>query len=162
VVAPIALPHIAMDPIHPLTLGNKPITFPNLLPKLQELHDRLEDSLEIFNDSDTELLKEPSLAEKRSLIPSNSHTKFVGKKVDTFVPAGPEILKLVKLLPPPKTPNAGASLTIRREMKSMIKEESRDGPTICGFHFDPERSDGNIFNWVIELIGFDENLPFMK
>lgn len=89
-----------MDSAHPLTLNNKQIRIPNLLPKLQELHDRLEWILEVFNDSDLELLNTNSQSNKstRSLTFSDSQVQAVTviKSVDTFVPASDYIISLVR------------------------------------------------------------------
>ena len=112
---------------------------------------------------------------------SSSSTKKA-KQPDPFVPADAERLKLIRLLPPPAQPNRSASLTIQREMRTMIKVQEEKGPTEAGFYFDPvrsalfpskaradrhsyrlqERSGDNLFTWVVELIGFDPDLPLMK
>lgn len=95
--------------------------------------------------------------------PSTSSQKVkVEEVVDDFVPMGQEFLDLIRLLPPPTSANTGASLNIRREMKAMIKQQKEEGPTKCGFYFDPERSGDNIFTWVVELLGFDPDLPLSK
>lgn len=70
--------------------------------------------------------------------PSTSSQKVkVEEVVDDFVPMGQEFLDLIRLLPPPTSANTGASLNIRREMKAMIKQQKEEGPTKCGFYFDP-------------------------
>lgn len=97
--------------------------------------------------SDTELLREPTLLSVPNPVKQSSSSKSAGPtsakqratlaKNDPFVPVSPEILDLIRLLPPPAHPNPGASLNIQREMKSMLLVEKEEGPTQCGFHFDP-------------------------
>lgn len=129
----------------------------DLLPKLEALDSMMRDTVETLNDSDTELLREPSIAIVRAASSSQVATK---KPVDSFVPCSDELLSLIKLLPPPPRPNgsfrflarralsmisdvsqqlAGASLNIRREMKSMIAQQATEGPSAAGFYFDPVR-----------------------
>lgn len=69
--------------------------------------------------------------------PSSSSKKVQEEMVDDFVPMGQEFLDLIRLLPPPTSANTGASLNIRREMKAMIKQQKEEGPSKCGFYFDP-------------------------
>lgn len=136
---------VPLDPAHPLLLNTTFVTIPDLLPKLQAMHQKLDDADEDLHTSDTELMKEPSITEspkKRALESTSSRADAAAAKAkakDTFVPAGAELLKLIRLLPPPAKPNKGASLTIQREMRAMMAEEERLGPTECGFHFDPVR-----------------------
>ncbi|GAA5975703.1 hypothetical protein JCM11641_005842 [Rhodosporidiobolus odoratus] len=86
------------------------------------------------------------------------------EKVDRFVPCDEERLKLVRLLPPPTNPNRAALATLQKEVKAMMKTQGEKGPTEAGFYFDPERSDGNLFNWVVELPreSFDQEIPLVK
>ena len=136
---------VPLDPAHPLLLNGNRVTIPDLLPKLQAMHRKLDDADEDLNTSDTELMKEPPVVEspkKRALGSTSSRADLAaanGKAKDTFVPAGAELLSLIRLLPPPAKPNKGASLTIQREMRAMMAEEEKLGPTECGFHFDPVR-----------------------
>ncbi|SCV71838.1 BQ2448_4532 [Microbotryum intermedium] len=81
---------------------------------------------------------------------------------DPFEPADDARLELVRLLPSPKNPSRAAMSTIQKEMKAMLKVQKEKGPTAAGFYFDPERSNDNMFAWVIELMGFDPDLPISK
>lgn len=165
---------LVQDPTRLITLANVKIGIPDILPKLQALDKKLVDTAEDLNDSDTEVLKEPpppsssvttsnKLKKGNSGLISPSKNKGKGKLVvDSFVPAKEEIVKLIRLLPPPAHPNKGASHNIQREMMAMIKEQDKDGPSVCGFYFDPERSNDNIFTWIVELIFDDADLPLVK
>lgn len=149
---------IPLDPTHPITLNNGAIGIPDLLPKLQAMEQRLEGAEEDNNASDDEVFKKPVVAppssRKRPLAASaslrsveeestfKSRGKGVppAKSVDPFVPAGPKVLSLIRLLPPPSKPNPGASINIQREVRAMLKEQEQEGPSACGFYFDPVRS----------------------
>lgn len=53
------------------------------------------------------------------------------------MPADAERLKLIRLLPPPAQPNRSASLTIQREMRTMLQVQEEKGPTEAGFYYNP-------------------------
>lgn len=110
----------------------------------------LEDTKEEFNDSDTEILREPTIViepptgsrpkstrSKSGVYPASPAKKK--KEIVEFVPCDSERLKLVKLLPPPTNPNRSAMMTIQREMKSMLELQKKEGSIDAGFHFDPVR-----------------------
>ncbi|BGP40452.1 hypothetical protein JCM10450v2_004434 [Rhodotorula kratochvilovae] len=83
---------------------------------------------------------------------------------DTFKPADVARLALIKHIPPPAKPSRGALSMIQREMKAMLKTQEDVGPTKAGFYFDPERSNDNMFTWIIEIPreSFEEGLPLRK
>ncbi|GAA6000083.1 hypothetical protein JCM10207_006044 [Rhodosporidiobolus poonsookiae] len=197
---------IKLDPAHPLTLSNSEIQIPDVADKLKKLEARLTDAPEELNDSDTEVLHEPTIvldapagsqggngggngngggrmskvkrALSGALLSSSSNGKDKGKgkevdpaqapapakKPDTFVPCDAARLKLVTLLPPPQKPNKMAMTTLQREIKAMMKAQEEKGPTEVGYYFDPERSDDNVFNWIVELPqeSFDQDIPLAK
>ncbi|KAK4700785.1 ubiquitin-conjugating enzyme E2 Q, partial [Phenoliferia sp. Uapishka_3] len=167
---------VPLDPAHPITLHQKCIGIPDLLPKLEAMNQRLDDEAEDLNLSDTEVLKErlsvvtgSPKKSKKPLGPSSSRAQQLPKKAqapekpeDPFVPVGAELLKLIRVLPPPANPNLGSVRQITQEMRKLVKEQERDGPSTAGFYLDPERSHDNIFTWVLELCGFDPDLPLSK
>lgn len=142
---------IPLDPAHPLTLSTKAVGIPDLHPKLEALNQKLVDKNEDLHASDEEVLKEreitvfetPKLKSKKALGPNSSRaeqrTEELRKLKDTFVPVGPELLKLIRVLPPPKNPNKGAVRQITTEMRAMLAEQEKDGPTVCGYYLDPVR-----------------------
>ncbi|KAM0753059.1 hypothetical protein T439DRAFT_323673 [Meredithblackwellia eburnea MCA 4105] len=163
---------IPLDPAHPITLNAKALGIPDILPKLEAMDKKLKATIEDLSPSDDELVnsKEPSMVlspakgkDKRSLtqILESSSSKATVEK-DPFVPVGPELLKHIRVLPPPARPNAGAMRQIMAEARAMMEEQEQDGPTKCGFYLDMERSNDNYFNWILELTGFDPDLPLSK
>lgn len=136
---------IPLDPLNSLTIEGRAVSIPDILPKLEAMNRKLDATAEDLNESDDEVLKEPPPPAvagnlKKGLGPSSSRTaEESGKDKDTFVPAGPEILKLVRVLPPPRKPNPGAVRQITGEVRAMLKEQERVGPSACGFYLDPVR-----------------------
>lgn len=193
---------IPLDPAFRLTLAHETLNIPDVVDKLEKMEARLEDADEEFNASDVEIMKEPTIVIeegtstgasgrrsklKRGASSLLSPSKTKDKPLVTFVPCDDERLSLVKLLPPPKTPSRSAMITIQREMRAMMDEQSKIGSVAAGFYFDPvryesrstslmlradqpggreiqERSNDNLFTWVIELPveSFDTELPLVK
>ncbi|BGP16562.1 hypothetical protein JCM10213_000526 [Rhodosporidiobolus nylandii] len=179
-----------LDPAHALTLNSAAVQIPDVADKLKKLELKLSDKPDELNDSDTELMREPPASEaaaggngggkmgklKRALsgaaVGGNGKGKGKAtdapappaKKPDTFVPCGEDRLKLVRLLPPPQNPNRAALATLQKEVKGMLKTMEERGPTEAGFYFDLERSDSNLFNWVVEIPreSFDQDIPLVK
>ncbi|KAK4053896.1 hypothetical protein OIO90_003733 [Microbotryomycetes sp. JL221] len=163
---------VQLDPKQPFTLNGNKIVIPDLLPKLEALEAKLNDAVDHLNDSDDEIVHMSSIVKtpgKRSLsmhkrasqltasqgstasaLNSQLAAMTEAKAKDTFVPASAERLKLVRGLPPPG------------EMKQMIKTQEALGPTAAGFYYDPERSGDNMFTMIVEMIGFDPQLPLSK
>ncbi|GAA6050356.1 hypothetical protein JCM3770_002979 [Rhodotorula araucariae] len=182
---------IALDPKHPLTIGENKVLIPDVGDKLQKLEDSLQDTPEELNESDSEVLKEPTVVVAESTQASAGSAKGTyglrsklkravsgkgkGKEraaspppaaaePDPFVPADGARLALVKQIPPPTKPSRGALSMIQREIKAMLKSQEEVGPTKAGFYFDPERSNDNMFTWIVELPreSFEESLPLRK
>ncbi|GAA5835600.1 hypothetical protein JCM3766R1_006458 [Sporobolomyces carnicolor] len=171
---------IPLDPAFRLTLNDTPLQIPDVLDKLEKMEAQLDDVEEALNDSDAEIMREPTLVIEESPMAGsasrgprpkrgnssavNSPSKSKQKRIETFTPCDNARLELVKLLPPPRTPNRSAAIAIQREMKAMVEQQDKEGPIEAGFYFDPERSNDNLFTWVIELpVGsFDQDLPLAK
>ncbi|BGP24987.1 hypothetical protein JCM10295v2_003907 [Rhodotorula toruloides] len=161
---------IPLDPKYPITLKQTKVEFPDVGDKLEKLEKSLSDEPEDLHDSDTEILQEPP-APAPAPINKLKRTQSGAapappptREVDIFVAADAKRLEMLKMLPPPKNPNKAAVSMIQREMKSMLKVQAREGPTRAGFYFDPERSNDNLFNWIVELPleSFDQDIPLAK
>ncbi|KAI5478234.1 ubiquitin-conjugating enzyme E2 Q [Pseudohyphozyma bogoriensis] len=167
---------IPLDRAHPITLNSASLIFPDLLPKLKAMNEKLAAANDELNLSDTELLKEPSIVitdapkskTRRGVGPSSSRVEAaaapVAKEKDTFVPCGENILSFVRVLPPPARPNAGAVRNITLEVNNIIAEQEKVGPTKAGFYLDLERSNDSIFTWILEIPrgSLDPTLPLVK
>ncbi|BGP08426.1 hypothetical protein JCM10049v2_004273 [Rhodotorula toruloides] len=158
---------LALDPKYPITLNRTNVEFPDVGDKLEKLEKSLSNEPEDLHDSDTEILKEPPApapSNKLKRTQSGTAAAPAPREVDKFVPADAKRLEVLKMLPPPKNPNKAAVSMIQREMKSMLKVQAQEGPTRAGFYFDPERSNDNLFNWIVELPleSFDQDIPLAK
>ncbi|GAA5950707.1 hypothetical protein JCM21900_000486 [Sporobolomyces salmonicolor] len=176
---------LPLDPAHPLLLNGQPVKIPDVVDKLERIERSLEDTPEDLNASDSELLTESSgvldaaptgtpganggggrlskikLALSSIAGGSRLNKKVEEKKPDTFECADGERLKLIRMLPPPNNPSRSTVATLQREMKEMMALQKKEGPIAAGFYFDPERSNDNLFTWVIEIpqASFDPDLP---
>ncbi|GAA5983163.1 hypothetical protein JCM10908_000179 [Rhodotorula pacifica] len=169
---------IPLDPKFPLTLNTVRIAFPDVEDKLQRLENALGDVQDELHESDTEIMKEPpaqSPAKRSSARTSNRSTKRTSPPIsgskqsetpppDPFEPADASRLQLIRMLPPPKNPSRTALSMIQKEMKAMMKTQEKEGPTKAGFYYDPERSNDNLFTWIVELPqgSFDQDIPLAK
>lgn len=146
-----------MDPAHRLLLNNIPVTIPDVLTKLEALDRELEDEEEELNDSDKDLMKEPSF-----IIPPVK-AKIIEKKAQAvFKPVDNSILNLIPRIPAPTTSSSGTVVNIQRELKEVMKTQKLEGPIVSGFYFDAERSGDNVFNWIVEMIIDDATLPLAQ
>ncbi|CEQ39453.1 SPOSA6832_00978, partial [Sporobolomyces salmonicolor] len=176
---------LPLDPAHPLLLNGQPVKIPDVVDKLERIEQSLEDTPEDLNASDSELLKVPSgvldaaptgspgdydgggrlskikLALSSIAGGSSLNKEVEEKKPDTFECADGERLKLIRMLPPPNNPSRSTVATLQREMKEMMALQEKEGPIAAGFYFDPERSNDNLFTWVIEIpqASFHPDLP---
>ena len=146
---------IPLDPAFRLTLSDTPLQIPDVLDKLEKMEAQLDDVEEALNDSDAEIMREPTLVIEESPMAGsasrgsrpkrsnssavNSPSKSKQKRIETFTPCDDARLELVKLLPPPRTPNRSATIAIQREMKAMVEQQDKEGPIEAGFYFDPVR-----------------------
>lgn len=144
---------IPLDPAIRLTLNNAKLEIPDVVDKLERMEAKLEDAEEELNNSDLEIIKEPTvvieghssppsgLKRGDSVLysPSKTNKQDAGNKIDTFVPCNEQRLSLVKLLPPPKSPSRSAMITIQRELKGMVSQQKKEGSIEAGFYLDPVR-----------------------
>lgn len=131
-----------LDPAHPVTLNVHRIVIPNLLPKLRKIEAKLDVKEEDLSPSDDELVHEvkpESQSPRKGALRSHGSGSQVLVVKDSFRPASDDIIKLVRLLPPPKHPNPGAAINIQREMKTMLSTQKAEGSTACGYYYDPVR-----------------------
>ncbi|KAH8929227.1 hypothetical protein BT69DRAFT_1276502 [Atractiella rhizophila] len=161
-----AMDLLPLDPTYPLHMSNTSIQIPNPIPKLQRLTAKLSaGNEEALTAYDCELIFATfrQQAAPQGLVSSTAKKKSqpVVEK-DDFVPASEQLLSLIQLLPPPRNASPISTSTLQKEIKAMMKAQANSTPSKLGFYFDPERSRDNLFQWVIELTGFDKDLPLSK
>ncbi|GAA5925491.1 uncharacterized protein JCM15063_005038 [Sporobolomyces koalae] len=170
---------LPLDPNFRITLNNKVINIPDVVYKLERLASKVDNADNELNASDSELLnfevgststdsgnsrKSFKRYGSSSLSSSSPSRKVSKKEPELFVPCDDTRLGFVKLLPPPPNPSRTAMITIGKELRAMLEQQKQEGPVQAGFYFDPERSNDNMFTWVLEVpVGsFDQDLPIVK
>lgn len=64
------------------------------------------------------------------------------------------------VIPPPAESSNGATLALQRELNAMLKEQkSARSLRDLGWYISPDRVGDNLYQWIVELHSFDENLP---
>ena len=64
------------------------------------------------------------------------------------------------IMPPPVDAAQGATLSLQRELKAMLKEQnSARSLRELGWYLPPDNIDDNLYQWIVELHSFEEALP---
>ncbi|KAF5342715.1 hypothetical protein D9758_015872 [Tetrapyrgos nigripes] len=67
------------------------------------------------------------------------------------------------LLPAPQAANRGATAALQRELKAMLKEQdSATSLKELGWYMPPEFIGDNLFQWIVEMHSFDEDIVIAK
>ncbi|KAF8551149.1 hypothetical protein OG21DRAFT_1499321 [Imleria badia] len=101
-------------------------------------------------------------------IKATAETKYVAPlPARVWIPDDKWIQRNAKdLLPPPTEFSITASVALRRELSSMMREqttamETNDLGTL-GWYLPPQHNDNNLYQWLVELHSFDPELPIAK
>lgn len=67
------------------------------------------------------------------------------------------------LMPPPMEATPSATMAVQRELKTMLKDQE-NAATLkdLGWYMPPDLIGDNLFQWIVELHSFDEDLPIAK
>ena len=67
------------------------------------------------------------------------------------------------LMPPPMEATPSATMAVQRELKAMLKDQE-NATTLkdLGWYMPPDLIGDNLFQWIVELHSFDEDLPIAK
>ncbi|KAG6842220.1 hypothetical protein C0991_000190 [Blastosporella zonata] len=67
------------------------------------------------------------------------------------------------LMPPPSDANPRATMAVQRELKAALKEqESANSLKELGWFMPPDLIGDNLFQWIVEMHSFDEDLPIAR
>lgn len=67
------------------------------------------------------------------------------------------------LMPPPFEANPSATMAVQRELKAMLKEqESARSLDELGWYMPQDLIGDNLFQWIVEMHSFDDELPVAK
>ncbi|OBZ72871.1 Poly [ADP-ribose] polymerase 6 [Grifola frondosa] len=138
------IPFVSFDPKHPTTLANKPIQIPEPSYKLEKvLAARRHEYFEIdYDDDDAGIFTNGDVGEQSSSQPASAQEG----PADDWTHDPEPLLRL--------------RWALQRELKAMLKEQSsakclRD----LGWYMPPELIGDNLFQWIVELHSFENELP---
>ena len=67
------------------------------------------------------------------------------------------------LMPPPTQSSPSATSALQRELKAMLKEQnSAKRLKELGWYMPPDFIGDNLFQWIVEMHSFEEDLPVAK
>jgi len=167
--AALKIPLVALDPLHPLTLSAVAIQIPQPSYQLEKLLTaRQTEHLEEDHDEDDAAVFEAKLH-------SNSQTEVIemddnalvplarGQKDDWNHDAEWVNESIGHLLPPPSESTPSATMAVQRELRAMLKEqEAAKSLKDLGWYMPPGLVGDNLFQWIVELHSFDQELPIAK
>ncbi|KAJ3847933.1 hypothetical protein EV368DRAFT_76467 [Lentinula lateritia] len=99
----------------------------------------------------------PTFARQQQLLPKS-------RPVDDWVHDSEYVQSAVlKLMPPPELSSPGATMAVQKELKALLKEQkSCSSLKELGWFMSEKFIGDNLFQWIVELHSFDENLPIAK
>ncbi|KAI0073974.1 hypothetical protein K474DRAFT_119925 [Panus rudis PR-1116 ss-1] len=176
------IPCVPLDPKHPVTLKQKPIAIPEPSYKLQKLliarqnehveDEPDEDDTRVFNGQ--ELL--PSDSSDSTLVGGTPDFRSKAGSVDNPIIVDdddeeddwqhdPEWVQgaLQHMLPPPNDASHMATMAVQRELMAMLNEQKRaKSLKQLGWYMPEDVISDNLFQWIVELHSFEEELPIAK
>ncbi|KAG6911970.1 hypothetical protein DXG01_000218 [Tephrocybe rancida] len=67
------------------------------------------------------------------------------------------------LMPPPSEANPRATMAVQRELRATLKEqETAKSLKELGWYMPPDLIGDNLFQWIVEMHSFDEDLPIAR
>lgn len=161
------VPFVKLDPKHPLTLSKEYIQIPDPDFQLKKLLTarKMEFSEEEYDENDQRVFAGNDLI----LLPGSYGTdaQIQGQAVnqqegrDSWVhnPGWVEQC-LVCLPPPPSDSMSKATVALRKELGSCLKDqETAKSLKQLGWYIPPECRGDNLFQWIVEMHSFEEELP---
>ncbi|KAJ3806036.1 hypothetical protein F5876DRAFT_91236 [Lentinula aff. lateritia] len=99
----------------------------------------------------------PTFARQQQLLPKS-------RPVDDWVHDSEYVQSAaLKLMPPPELSSPGATMAVQKELKALLKEQkSCSSLKELGWFMSEKFIGDNLFQWIVELHSFDENLPIAK
>lgn len=164
------IPMVPMDPLRRVTLGGKNISIPLPEYKLEKLRmDRESEYMEEdLDEDDTSLFTDPA--------PTSSQPKAIAAN-ETGEPAQPVVRPaddwkhdpewvretVTHTMPAPIDSTRIATMALQRELNSMLKDQERAASLReLGWYMPPEFIEDNLYQWIVELHSFDNELPIAK
>ncbi|KAG5639239.1 hypothetical protein H0H81_005313 [Sphagnurus paluster] len=185
------IPLVKLDPAHPITLNSKRIEIPEPSYQIDALlkarseeyqeEENDEEDMRVFdvkyvsNVVDEELDDmdvDVDFYEDEDYIISHLSTRQSdGKAAKKLPPLENDwkhdsswVLKIVEnLMPPPSEASPSATMAVQKELKAMLKEqEGAKSLKELGWYMPPDLVGDNLFQWIVEMHSFDEDLPIAR
>ncbi|RDB28698.1 hypothetical protein Hypma_015532 [Hypsizygus marmoreus] len=183
-----ATPQVTLDPAHPITLNGKRIEIPEpshqidtLLKARQQEYceeDNDEEDVAIFvmkatvpevieinsDDEDYSMDYEDGDYATPHKEPVVFAVKNVEKPIDDWKHDQDWVTKsILHLMPPPFEATPSATMAVQRELKTMLKEQDNaKSLKDLGWYMSPDFIGDNLFQWIVEMHSFDDELPIAK
>jgi hypothetical protein len=157
-----------MDPQRRVTLGGKNISIPLPEYKLEKLRrDRENEYMEEDPDEDdTSLFVDPTpTSSQPNGVPAYEEPTRAAARPANDWKHDPDWVRatITHMMPAPIDSTSMATMALQRELNSMLKEQDRaTSLKELGWYMPPEFIEDNLYQWIVELHSFDNELPIAK
>ncbi|RPD55194.1 hypothetical protein L227DRAFT_579837 [Lentinus tigrinus ALCF2SS1-6] len=158
-----SIPWVPLDPEHPLTLSGKRIRIPLPTHALEKiLAARRQEFIPVNYDEDDLSIFE---ALPPTQLPQPFDEDVVMTTIEDDWQHDPEwVQKAIEhLIPPPTESSLQATTALQRELKALLKEQkAAKSLKELGWYMPEDLIGDNLYQWIVELHSFDQNLPIAK
>lgn len=165
------VPFVKLDPRHPLTMSMKAIQIPDPNFRLENL--LIARKLEFLEDDNDEDDNKIFAGEDLRLVPEMPSTEHQHAQMKVSEPEeekdpwvhDPDWVEqcLPYLLEPPSDAMPMATMALQKELRACLREqEAAKSLKQLGWYMPPEYIGDNLFQWIVELHSFEEELPITK
>jgi ubiquitin-conjugating enzyme E2 Q len=165
-----AIPMVPMDPLRRVTLGGKNISIPSPEYKLEKIRTDRENEYmeEDLDEDDASLFVDPAPTGSQpgavAFNESEEPTRPVVRPADDWK-HDPKWVRetITHTMPAPVDSTRMATMSLQRELNSMLKEQERATSLgELGWYMPPEFIEDNLYQWIVEVHSFDKELPIAK
>ncbi|KAG6851065.1 hypothetical protein H0H93_002957 [Arthromyces matolae] len=168
-----AYPLVRLDPTHLVTLNGKRIEIPEPTHQIAVLlAARLQEFSEEDNDNDDAAIFEIDSTHSNVVEEDDKmdvDVEYSKRNVSTLQSKDWKhdadwVRRVVEsLLPPPFEASQSATMAVQRELRSTLKEQE-NAPSLkeLGWFIPPDLIGDNLFQWIIEMHSFEDNLPITR
>ncbi|OSX62557.1 hypothetical protein POSPLADRAFT_1046024 [Postia placenta MAD-698-R-SB12] len=155
------IPLVPLDPAHPVTLSSQQVMIPDptfIVDKL--LSERHGEFVDVdYDEEDSSILEGRPLGET-----SQANESIPSPVVADWIHDPIWLHECVEhLLPPPREATPQATMALQRELKAMLREQDKTkSMRELGWYMPPDFIGDNLFQWIVELHSFDEDLPIAQ
>ncbi|KAG6890413.1 hypothetical protein C0995_008767 [Termitomyces sp. Mi166 len=183
------VPFVELDPFHPVTLNSKRIEIPEPMHQMavfaarqeefrEEAYDDEDTAVfeknvistatgEIFKDDDSDDMMDVDMDSYENSEYSRSTRSISKKFTSNFIDwkHDPEWVRRTTehLMPPPSEASPSATMAVQMELMAMLREQ-QDARSLkeLGWFMPPDLIADNLFQWIVEMHSFDDDLPIAR